>query len=199
MGPKLRGQQPSRPSLNFDFPEKKPKSTSTPGRRASDWLGLKSDGDFLADDATSTKTPAESLFEGKPSPANTHVPSAVETETSTRTDEVITDVKQEASKSQPKEDDHDWLAGVLRRKALPKSPFVERRTPSNGHGGSAPAAEHGPAQTDDTAEEAQPEASESQHKEQEDDWLAAALRRKARFKDEDSGLRQEADLEAAVR
>lgn len=201
LGPRLRGQQPSRPSLNFDFPEKKPKSSSSPGgRRASDWLGLKSDGDSLAAETTSTKTPAEFLFEGKPSPGDTHIPSAVEKEPSAPSDEVITDAKREAPKSQLKEDDQDdWLAGVLRRKALPESPPVERRTPSNGHGGSAPAAEHGPAQADDTAKEAQPVASESHHKEQEDDWLAAALRRKARFKAEDSGLRQEADPEAAVR
>lgn len=63
---------------------------------------------------------------------------------------------------------------------------------------SAPAAEPSLAQTDNTAKEVELEASKNQHEEQEeDDWLAAALRRKSRFKTEDSGLRQ--DQESTVR
>lgn len=236
LGPKLRGQQPSRSSLrcetstvhlwflvyylkficfsrksnlnvilcirfsseepNIAFQEKKPKSTSSSrDRRASDWLGLKSDDDFLAADATNTKTPAESpLLDGRPSPTDKHVTSAEAVEPSSPTDEAVNGNKQQASKSQLKEEDKDdWLTGVLRRKVASEAPLLERTPPSaDSHTGSAPTADPSLAQTENIATEVELEASKNQHEEQEeDDWLAAALRRKSRFKAGDSGLRQE--------
>lgn len=188
--------------MDFAFLEKKPKPTSSSRDcRASDWLGLKSDDDFLAADATNTKTPAESpLLERRPSPTDNYITSAEAAEPSAPTDEAVSETKQQASKSQRKEKDKDdLLTGVLRKKALSETPLLERRLPSaDSHTGSAPAAEPSLAQTDNAAKEVELEASKNQHKEQEeDDWLAAALRRKSRCKAEDSGLRQ--DQESTVR
>lgn len=181
---------------NFAFLEKQPKPTSSSrDRRGSDWLGLKLDDDFLAADATNGKTPAESpLLEKRPSPADNHAPSAEALAPSAPTDEAVNDTKQQASKSQPKEEDKDdWLAGVLRKKALPQPSFLERRAPSaDSQVVSAPAAEPSLTQTNNTAKEVEPEASKNQQQEEEEeDWLAAALRRKSRLKAEDSGLRQD--------
>lgn len=89
------------------------------------------------------------------------------------------------------EDKDDWLPGTLRRKALSESPSSERRPPSTDRQASA--------QTDGAAKEVQPEASKDQNKGEEDDWLAAVLRRKTRIKAEDSGPRQDVDLEPTVR
>lgn len=186
---------------NFAFQEKKPEPTSLPrDLRASDWLGLKSDDDFLAADATNTKTPAESpLLEGRPSPADKHITSAEAVEPSAPTDGAVNGTKQQASKTQLKEEDKDdWLTGTLIRKVASDAPLLERTPPSaDSHAGSAPAAEPSLPQTDNTAKEVELEASKYQHEEQEeDDWLAAALRRKSRFKAEDSGLRQEQESTA---
>lgn len=188
---------------DFAFLEKKPKPTSSSrDRRPSDWLGLKSNDDFLAADATNTKSPAESpQLERRPPPADSNVTTAEAVEPSAHNDEAVTITKQQDSKSQLKEEDKDdWLAGVLRKKVLSEAPLLERRPSSaDSHTGSAPAAVASMAQTDKTAKQA-PEASKNQHKEpEEDDWLAAALRRKSRFKAEDSGLREEADRESTVR
>lgn len=177
---------------SFAFPEKKPKATSSfRDRRGSDWLGLKLDDDFRAADATNTKTPVESpLLKKRSSPADNHVTSTEALAPPSPTDEAVDDTKQQASKSQLKEEDKDdWLAGMLRKKALPQAPFSERRPPSaDGHVGSVPAAKPSLTQTHNTAKEVEPEASTKQ---QEDDWLGAALRRKSRFKAEGSGLRQD--------
>lgn len=179
---------------NFAFLEKKPKPTSSSrDRRGSDWLGLKSDDDFLAADATNAKTPAESpLLEKRPSPADNHATSAEALAPSAPTDEAVNETKRQASKSQPKEEDKDdWLAGVLRKKALPQPSFLETRSSSaDSQVGSAPATSPSLTQTNNTAKEVEPEASKTQQ-EEEEDWLAAALRRKSRLKAEDSGLQQD--------
>lgn len=187
---------------NFGFLEKKPKPAPSPrDQRASDWLGLKSDDDFLAADVPNTKTPAESpLLERRASLADNHVTPAEAVKPSGPTDEVVNETKQQPSKSQPKEQDKDdWLAGVLRRKAVSEAPLMERRLSlADSHVGSAPATDPGPAQTDNTTKEGELVALKNRHQEQEeDDWLAAALRRKSRFKAEEPGLRQ--DQESAVR
>uniref|UniRef100_H3D214 Fas-binding factor 1 C-terminal domain-containing protein n=1 Tax=Tetraodon nigroviridis TaxID=99883 RepID=H3D214_TETNG len=164
LGPRLRGQQPSRPSLtserfsseepNFGFLEKKPKpAPSSRDRRASDWLGLKSDDNCPAADAPNTKTPAESsLLERRASSADNHVTPAEAVEASVPTDVAVNETKQQASKSQPKEEDKDdWLTGALRRKALSEAPLLERRLSSaDSHAGFAPATEPSPAQTENT-------------------------------------------------
>eukprot|EP00066_Takifugu_rubripes_P012867 XP_011602133.1 PREDICTED: fas-binding factor 1 isoform X2 [Takifugu rubripes] len=200
LGPKLRGQPSSRPSLRFSseepdisLPEKKPKPTSSSrDHRASDWLGLRSDDDVPAADAINTKTPAEApVLERRPSPADTNITSAEATKRSAPTDEVLNETKQESLKSHFKEEDKDdWLPGTLRRKALSESASSERRPPSTDRQASA--------HTDDAAKEVQPEASKDQHKGEEDDWLAAVLRRKTRIRAEDSGPRQDLDLESTV-
>lgn len=188
---------------DFALPEKKPKPTSSSrDRRASNWLGLRSDDDFLAADAANTKGPSETpLLERRPSPADTFITSAEATEPSALTNEVINKTNKESSKSHFKEEaKDDWLSGALRRKAPSESPLSERRSPSTvSHAGSAPVTEHGSGQTDDAAKEAQPETSKNQHKGEEDDWLAAVLRRKTRVKAENAGPRQEVDLELTVR
>ncbi|TNM96775.1 hypothetical protein fugu_014931 [Takifugu bimaculatus] len=200
LGPKLRGQPSSRPSLRFSseepdisLPEKKPKPTSSSrDHRASDWLGLRSDDDVPAADAINTKTPAEApVLERRPSPADTNIASAEATKRSAPTDEVLNETKQESLKSHFKEEDKDdWLPGTLRRKALSESASSERRPPSTDRQASA--------HTDDAAKEVQPDASKDQHKGEEDDWLAAVLRRKTRIRAEDSGPRQDLDLESTV-
>lgn len=187
---------------NFGFLEKKPKpAPSSRDRRASDWLGLKSDDNCPAADAPNTKTPAESsLLERRASSADNHVTPAEAVEASVPTDVAVNETKQQASKSQPKEEDKDdWLTGALRRKALSEAPLLERRLSSaDSHAGFAPATEPSPAQTENTIKEVGLEAPKNQQQEQEaDDWLAAALRRKSRFKAEDPGLRQ--GQESAVR
>lgn len=102
---------------------------------------------------------------------------------------MVNETKQESLKSHFKEEDKDdWLPGTLRRKALSESPSSERRPPSTDRQASA--------QTD---EGVQPEASKDQPKGEEDDWLAAVLRRKTRVKAEDSGPRQDVDLESTLR
>lgn len=183
---------------DFALPEKKPNPTSSSrDRRASDWLGLRSDDDFLAAGAANTKSPSETpLLERRPSPADTVITSAEATEPSVMTNEVINKTNKESSKSNFKEEaKDDWLSGALRRKAPSESPFSERRPPSTvSHAGSAPVTENGSGQTDD----ARTETSKNQHKGEEDDWLAAVLRRKTRVKAEDTGLRQEVDLELTV-
>lgn len=161
-----------------------------------------SDDDFLAADAANTKGPSETpLLERRPSPADTLITSAEATEPSALTNEVINKTNKESLKSHFKEEaKDDWLSGALRRKAPSESPLSERRSPSTvSQAGSAPVTEHGSGQTDDAAKEAQPETSKNQHKGEEDDWLAAVLRRKTRVKAEDAGPRQEVDLELTVR
>lgn len=130
-------------------------------------------------------------MERRPSPPDTNITSAEATQPSASTDKVVNETKQESSKSHfKKEDQDDWLPGALRRKALSESPLSERRPPSTDG--------HVSAQTDDPAKGAQPEASKTPHKGEEDDWLAAVLRRKTRIKAEDSGLRQDVDLESTI-
>lgn len=131
-------------------------------------------------------------MERRPSPADTNIPSAEATKPSAPTDDVVNETKQESLKSHFKEGDKDdWLSGTLRRKALSEAPSSERRPPSTDRQASAP--------TDDAAQEVQPEASKDQHQGEEDDWLAAVLRRKTRVKAEDSGPRPDVVLESTVR
>lgn len=105
---------------------------------------------------------------------------------------MVNETKQEPLKIHFKEEDKDdWLPGTLRRKALSESPSSERRPPLTDSNASA--------QTDDAAKEVQPEASKDQHKGEEEDWLAAVLRRKTRIKAEDSDPRQDMVLESTLR
>lgn len=129
-------------------------------------------------------------MERRPSPADTNT-SAEATKRSAPKDDVANETKQESLKSHFKEEDkEDWLPGTVRRKALSESPSSERRPPS--------AEKQASAQTDDAAQEVKPEASKDQHKGEEDDWLAAVLRRKTRAKAEDSGPRPDVGLESTV-
>ncbi|CAG02682.1 unnamed protein product [Tetraodon nigroviridis] len=143
--------------------------------------------------SSSTAKKKVTFTERRASSADNHVTPAEAVEASVPTDVAVNETKQQASKSQPKEEDKDdWLTGALRRKALSEAPLLERRLSSaDSHAGFAPATEPSPAQTENTIKEVGLEAPKNQQQEQEaDDWLAAALRRKSRFKAEDPGLRQ---------
>lgn len=129
-------------------------------------------------------------MERRPSPGDSDT-SAEATKRSAPTDDVANETKQESLKSHFKEEDKDdWLPGTVRRKALSESPSSERRPPS--------ADRQASAQTDDPAQEVQPEASKDQPRGEEDDWLAAVLRRKTRVKAEDSGPRPDVGLQSTV-
>ncbi|KAM7372216.1 hypothetical protein PAMP_009399 [Pampus punctatissimus] len=126
------GRQSRRQSVRFSTedvsvstPEKKPKPitpTSTRSRNSADWLGLKTNDDYVEDDAKekqtsieSPKAPSSSLLERKSSPAGGHAKTAADI--SAPTENIAKQMKPEVSKSQKKEEEEDdWLAGALSRK-----------------------------------------------------------------------------------
>lgn len=111
--------------VSASTPEKKPKpttATSTRSRNSADWLGLKTDDDYVEDDAKEKKTfvespkaPSSPLIERKPLLTGSHASSAVKSPADTSAQPQQT--KPEVSRSQKKdEEEDDWLAGALSRK-----------------------------------------------------------------------------------
>ncbi|XP_019958606.2 fas-binding factor 1 homolog isoform X5 [Paralichthys olivaceus] len=128
LGSMPEGRQSRRPSVRFSTEDvsvsttdMKPKPTTpTPARHrnSADWLGLKTNDDntFLKDEtktsAESPNAPSSPLLERKPSLIGSNT-------TSTARMPVETPAKQtkpEVSTTQKKEEEDDWLAGVLSRK-----------------------------------------------------------------------------------
>ncbi|CAK6963307.1 fas-binding factor 1 homolog [Scomber scombrus] len=131
------GRQSRRQSVRFSTedvsastPEKKPKPTtptSTRSRNSADWLGLKTNDDYVDDDAKEKKTfiespkaPSSPLLERKPLLTGGHAASAVKlpADTSAQSENIAKKTKPEVSRSQKKEEeeDDDWLSGALSRK-----------------------------------------------------------------------------------
>ncbi|XP_053194841.1 fas-binding factor 1 homolog [Scomber japonicus] len=132
------GRQSRRQSVRFSTedvsastPEKKPKPTtptSTRSRNSADWLGLKTNDDYVEDDAKEKKTfiespkaPSSPLLERKPLLTGGHATSAVKlpAATSAQSENIAKKTKPEVSRSQKKEEeeeDDDWLSGALSRK-----------------------------------------------------------------------------------
>lgn len=137
LGSTPEGRQSRRQSVRFSTedvsastPEKKPKPTATPtsarSRNSADWLGLKTNDDYVEDDAKEKKTSAESpkvpsspLLERKSSLTGGHAASAAKlsADTSAPTENITKQTKPEVSKSwKTEEEEDDWLAGALSRK-----------------------------------------------------------------------------------
>ncbi|XP_042248404.1 fas-binding factor 1 homolog isoform X5 [Thunnus maccoyii] len=137
LGSTPEGRQSRRQSVRFSTedvsastPEKKPKPTTAPtsarSRNSADWLGLKTNDDYVEDDAKEKKTSAESpkvpsspLLERKSSLTGGHATSAAKlsADTSAPTENITKQTKPEVSKSRKtEEEEDDWLAGALSRK-----------------------------------------------------------------------------------
>ncbi|XP_044187427.1 fas-binding factor 1 homolog isoform X5 [Thunnus albacares] len=137
LGSTPEGRQSRRQSVRFSTedvsastPEKKPKPTAAPtsarSRNSADWLGLKTNDDYVEDDAKEKKTSTESpkvpsspLLERKSSLTGGHAASAAKlsADTSAPTENITKQTKPEVSKSRKtEEEEDDWLAGALSRK-----------------------------------------------------------------------------------
>ncbi|KAJ0058382.1 hypothetical protein NL108_013876 [Boleophthalmus pectinirostris] len=126
------GRQSRRQSVRFSTEDvstldKKSKPSTPTRQRASDWLGLKANGDHIQDrsdqrtepEKESPNLPAAAPSERKAplsGPASAPVKSAVETQ-SPSDNEVVKAAKAEVPVSQKEnEDEDDWLSGALSRK-----------------------------------------------------------------------------------
>nr|XP_019958607.1 PREDICTED: fas-binding factor 1 isoform X3 [Paralichthys olivaceus] len=128
LGSMPEGRQSRRPSVRFSTEDvsvsttdMKPKPTTpTPARHrnSADWLGLKTNDDntFLKDEtktsAESPNAPSSPLLERKPSLTGSNTTSTARMPAETQAKQT----KPEVSTTQKKEEEDDWLAGVLSRK-----------------------------------------------------------------------------------
>ncbi|KAM7386603.1 hypothetical protein PAMA_009286 [Pampus argenteus] len=151
LGSTPEGRQSRRQSVRFSTedvsastPEKKPKPitpTSTRSRNSADWLGLKTNDDYVEDDAKEKKTSIESpkapsspLLERKSSLTGGHA--KVTADISAPTDNIAKQMKPEVSKSQKKEEEEDdWLAGALSRKKTQSVSNSEAKSFKQGESG----------------------------------------------------------------
>lgn len=115
--------------VSASTPEKKPKPTtptSTRSRNSADWLGLKTNDDYVEDEAKEKKTfiespkaPSSPLLERKPLLTGGHATSAVKlpADTSAQSEDIVKKTKPEVSRRQKtEEEEDDWLSGALSRK-----------------------------------------------------------------------------------